>query len=207
MYDVNRINSNKERLSAILDGENTDLFLLDQDVALEDDWKNYHLIGDVMRGENILITDSSFAESVMAQLENEPDYHQNICDQDDNLVPLFKDSPCVQSNRTKRWLSQVTQIGVAASVAVAVILGVQSYNGGASQQIATQQPHVLNTIPFSGSAEPVSLTRNDLQTRAEAKSSSEAIHHQERQKINALLQDYELQLRLNNANNVDQINQ
>lgn len=208
MYDVNSINSNKEKISAIVDGEECSFFVLDQDVTLNEEWKNYHLIGDALRGEKLSITDSSFADAIMAQIENEPAYNQQGITKSDNVEPLFREAPQTKTDTSKRWLSQFTQIGVAASVAVAVVLGVQSFNSSQTQQIASvQQPQVLNTIPFTGSAEPVSLTRDDLQTSAQSKNSSEAVRHQERQKINALLQDYELQLKFNHVDTVNQVNQ
>lgn len=212
MYDVNSINSNREKVSAIVDGEESAFFVLDQDVTLNEEWKNYHLIGDALRGEKLSITDSSFADSIMAQIEKEPAYNQKGITKDDNVAPLFQESPVVQSNARasvrKGWLSQFVQVGVAASVAVAVVLGVQTFNAPQSQQIASvQQPQVLNTIPFTGSAEPVSLTRSDLQTKAHAQNSNEAVRHQERQKIHALLQDYELQLKLNHVDIDNQVNQ
>lgn len=208
MYDVNSINSNREKVSAIVDGEESSFFVLDQDVTLDKEWTNYHLIGDALRGDKLSITDSSFAEAIMAQIEKEPAYNQQGITQNDNVEPLFKQASAASANVSKRWFSQFTQIGVAASVAVAVVLGVQSFNASQTQQLASvQQPQVLDTVPFAGSAEPVSLTRNDLQTRVQSQSSNEAVRHQERQKINALLQDYELQLKLNHVDTANQVNQ
>ncbi len=69
----------------------------------------------------------------------------------------------------------------------------QQYSGQDPAQPEAEQLPVLQTIPFAGSAEPVSLTRDSV-----AKSSNESVNVQEqRRRINALLQDYELQLRLN----------
>lgn len=46
--------ADKEKLSALMDGELVDKALiqeLEQDQESRDAWQNYHLIGDVMRGE------------------------------------------------------------------------------------------------------------------------------------------------------------
>ncbi len=49
-----KIMADKEKLSALMDGEVVDKSLL-QTIAHDDEsldtWKNYHLIGDVMRGD------------------------------------------------------------------------------------------------------------------------------------------------------------
>jgi sigma-E factor negative regulatory protein RseA len=87
------------------------------------------------------------------------------------------------------WLQQFGQVAVAACVSLAVVLGVQQYGG--SDPAAEQLP-VLQTIPFAGSAEPVSLTRDSVE-----KPASEANLQEQRKRVHALLEDYELQLRLN----------
>ncbi len=49
-----KIMADKEKLSALMDGELVDKALiqeLEQDQESRDAWQNYHLIGDVMRGE------------------------------------------------------------------------------------------------------------------------------------------------------------
>ncbi|MGL5653480.1 MAG: anti sigma-E factor RseA C-terminal domain-containing protein, partial [Vibrio sp.] len=56
---------------------------------------------------------------------------------------------------------------------------------------------VLQTIPLAGSAEPVSLTRDSVEKHA-----PDSTMQEQRRRVNALLQDYELQLRLNSENAV-----
>ena len=66
----------KDRLSALLDGdleEQAALVVLDRlqrDPALRQDWADYCLIGDALRGESP--TSPDFMHRVMAGLENEP---------------------------------------------------------------------------------------------------------------------------------------
>jgi sigma-E factor negative regulatory protein RseA len=79
---------------------------------------------------------------------------------------------------------------VAACVSLVVVLGVQQYGG--SDPAAPEQLPVLQTIPFAGSAEPVSLTRDSVE-----KPASEANLQEQRKRVHAMLEDYELQLRLN----------
>ncbi len=92
------------------------------------------------------------------------------------------------------WFHQFGQVAIAATVTLAVIVGVQQYNGGDSgaPQLADSQLPVLQTVPFTGQAEPVSLSRESLRQQP-----TEAQLMEQRKRINAILQDYELQLRLN----------
>lgn len=95
--------------------------------------------------------------------------------------------------KMRPWAAQLTQMGVAACVSLAVIVGVQHYNG---QSETSQQPEtpVFNTLPMMGKASPVSL---GVPSDATASSGGQQQQVQEqRRRINAMLQDYELQRRL-----------
>ncbi|UGA55187.1 RseA family anti-sigma factor [Vibrio sp. VB16] len=183
--------ADKELLSALMDGEAVDEALiaeLEQDVESQDTWKNYHLIGDVMRGEAPETANWNIAGSVAAALDAEP-RHQPV------VTPLIESQPTPAQARRRlpAWLTQIGQVGVAACVSLMVIVGVQQYGGSESTSIASKQLPVLQTIPFAGSVEPVSLTRDSVS----AKQNNEAQQlTQQRTRINAMLQDYELQLRL-----------
>lgn len=102
-------------------------------------------------------------------------------------------TPQVAKRQLPAWITQFGQVAVAACVSFAVILGVQQYSGqdGQVSPEADQLP-VLQTIPFAGTAEPVSLTRESVQKQA-----NEVNVQEQHRRINAVLQDYELQLRLN----------
>ncbi|PLL61319.1 anti-sigma-E factor RseA, partial [Klebsiella pneumoniae] len=69
---------------------------------------------------------------------------------------------------------------------------VQHYNG---QSDSAQQPEapVFNTLPMMGKASPVSL---GVPADASAGSGQQAQVQEQRRRINAMLQDYELQRRL-----------
>ncbi|GAL19401.1 sigma factor RpoE negative regulatory protein RseA [Vibrio maritimus] len=66
--------ADKQKLSAFMDGDLIDDALIE---ALENDqeskeaWQNYHLIGDVMRGDEPQSLDWNIAESVALALEDE----------------------------------------------------------------------------------------------------------------------------------------
>ncbi|MDB1124878.1 RseA family anti-sigma factor [Vibrio algarum] len=182
--------ADKELLSALMDGETVDEALiaeLEQDVESQDTWKNYHLIGDVMRGEAPETANWNIAESVAAALDAEP-AHSPI------VTPLIESQPTPKQARRQlpAWLTQIGQVGVAACVSLMVIVGVQQYGGSDSSELASKPLSVLQTVPFAGSVEPVSLTRESIPQ----KQNNEAQLLQQRKRINAMLQDYELQLRL-----------
>ncbi|MCW8333679.1 anti-sigma E factor [Vibrio sp. DBSS07] len=190
--------ADKEKLSALMDGETIDKVLiseLEHDQESLQTWKNYHLIGDVMRGDAPEKPEWNIAKSVALALEDEPAHSAlNQSSVAEVATPHIESQPTpAQAKRQlPAWLAQFGQVAVAACVSLAVILGVQQYGGSDSAQPAADQLPVLETIPFSGSAEPVSLTRESVE-----KSNNNVNVQEQRRRVNALLQDYELQLRLN----------
>ncbi|MEZ8385614.1 sigma-E factor negative regulatory protein, partial [Vibrio splendidus] len=67
--------ADKEKLSALMDGETIDKALivdLESDQESMDTWQSYHLIGDVMRGDAPETPEWNIANSVAAALDNEP---------------------------------------------------------------------------------------------------------------------------------------
>jgi len=180
--------ADKEQLSALMDGESVDQALLAElshDAESQKSWQNYHLIGDVMRGESPASAEWDIAGKVALALEDEPAYHTVP-------TPAVESQPTPQQARRAlpSWLSQFGQVAMAACVSLAVILGVQQYGAGVDGAQSQAELPVLQTIPFTGSAEPVSLS-------AKTSPSSEAQLMEQRRRVNALLQDYNLQLRLN----------
>ncbi|MGJ8863523.1 anti sigma-E factor RseA C-terminal domain-containing protein, partial [Salmonella enterica subsp. enterica serovar Kentucky] len=84
------------------------------------------------------------------------------------------------------WAAEVTQMGVAAFVSLAVIVVVQHNNG---QSEPSQQPDtpVFNTLPMMGKASPVSL---GVPSEAAPVGSQQQQVQEQRRRINAMLQDY-----------------
>ncbi|HDY7436112.1 TPA: sigma-E factor negative regulatory protein [Vibrio vulnificus] len=189
--------ADKEKLSALMDGEIVDKALI-KEIAQDDDvlasWRNYHLIGDVMRGEAPQQPEWNIAESVALALENESAHslHQQKVIELTQMPPESQPLPQQARRQLPAWLSQFGQVAVAACVSLAVILGVQQYGGSDPAAPQADQLPVLQTIPFAGSAEPVSLTRESVE-----KSMSESSIQEQRKRVHAMLRDYELQLRLN----------
>lgn len=193
-----KIMADKEKLSALMDGELVDKALiseLEQDQNGLQSWQNYHLIGDVMRGETPAAPEWNIAESVALALDDEPAHsaYDKIAQIDEQRMEP-QPTPSQARRQIPAWLSQFGQVAVAACVSLAVILGVQQYGGSDPAAPNADQLPVLQTIPFAGSVEPVSLTRSSVEQQPTI---SETNVQEQRRRINAMLQDYELQLRLN----------
>lgn len=185
----------KENISALMDGELVDKALLQEltnDSTMQETWRNYHLIGDVLRGdvsETMSSQDWNIADKVALALEDEPVHGQF----DSNVAPLEEQPvPHKAKRQMPRWLSQFGQVAIAACVSLVVIVGVQQYSDSGDTTNPAGQLPVLQTVPLAGSAEPVSLTRDAVSPQSQRSKVQE-----QRREVNALLQDYELQLRLN----------
>lgn len=204
--------ADKEKISSLLDGEELDQSIINA-LAVDDDsqqtWQNFNLIGDVMRGEAPQNKEWDIAAKVALALEDEPVHTGIVQAEPASVVSIAtareaqveESQPTPQQAKRKMpaWLTQFGQVAVAASVSLAVIVGVQQYNGGESSLTTSSgeaQLPVLETIPFAGTAEPVSLTRDSVRSSRHAGPSEDQVMEQ-RRRINAMLQDYELQLRLN----------
>ena len=183
----------KEKLSALMDGETLDTELLKElahDPEMQN-WESYHLIRDSMRGDTADVLHFDISARVMAAIQDEP------VRQTAPLIPEAQPAPH-QWQKMPFWKKCVrgprsfTQMGVAACVSLAVIVGVQHYNG---QSETSQQPEtpVFNTLPMMGKASPVST---GVPSDATASGGQQQQVQEQRRRINAMLQDYELQRRL-----------
>lgn len=186
--------ANKEQLSALMDGDLSEIEVLNElgtDPALQDTWSRYHLIGDAMRGDLPVNLQLDLSDSIMLALEDEPAIlapkpAQPAAPQ---VQPAGKVIPFV-----RRFGQQVGQYAIAASVAAAVIFGVQQYHG--KDGVPTSP--VLNTIPLGGSAAPVSVhyPQDGSRTGVRQQGLSEQQMQEQRERINAFLRDHQLQQRL-----------
>lgn len=186
--------ANKEQLSALMDGDLSEIEVLNElgtDPALQDTWSRYHLIGDAMRGDLPVNLQLDLSDSIMLALEDEPAIlapkpAQPAAPQ---VQPAGKVIPFVL-----RFGQQVGQYAIAASVAAAVIFGVQQYQG--KDGVPTSP--VLNTIPVGGSAAPVSVhyPQDGSRTGVRQQGLSEQQMQEQRERINAFLRDHQLQQRL-----------
>ncbi|BCM77253.1 sigma-E factor negative regulatory protein [Aeromonas caviae] len=186
--------ANKEQFSALMDGDLSEIEVLNElgtDPALQDTWSRYHLIGDAMRGDLPVNLQLDLSDSIMLALEDEPAIlapkpAQPAAPQ---VQPAGKVIPFV-----RRFGQQVGQYAIAASVAAAVIFGVQQYQG----KDGVPASPVLNTIPVGGSAAPVSVhyPQDGSRTGVRQQGLSEQQMQEQRERINAFLRDHQLQQRL-----------
>ena len=171
-----------ENLSALVDGEDSTstsssshvLDAVKNDAELQLKWKSYHLIRDGLRQELPANINFDIADRVAQALESEPAI----------LAPkkTWRDVPLVGT--VIPFAKQGGQMAIAASVAVAMIIGVQQFN----QTDANQPFNAAPPIPgIQGGLSPVSFD----QTRAIPNSDGV----EQRRRINAYLTDHKQQLR------------
>ena len=170
-----------ENLSALVDGELHDEQLLDaikSDAELADKWQSYHLIRDGLRKEMAAQINFDIAANVAAALVSEPAI----------LAPnkSWRDLPLISS--VVPFAKQGGQMAVAASVAVAMIIGVQQFNQPEVEQPFNSAPALLG---IQGGLSPVSLEQTRTLPRADAS--------EQRRVINAYLNDHKQQLRFKAA--------
>lgn len=171
-----------ENLSALVDGENVAstlsgshvLDVIKNDAELQLKWKSYHVIRDGLRKELPAIINFDIAEKVARALESEPVI----------LAPnkTWKDLPLV--GKIIPFAKQGGQMAIAASVAVAMIIGVQQVNQNDVNQPFRAAPPIAG---IQGGLSPVSFD----QTPAIANSDG----FEQRRRINAFMTDHKQQMR------------
>jgi negative regulator of sigma E activity len=116
----------RESLSAIVDDEADEFELrrvlneLDSNPELKASWDRFHLIGAVMRGEHSRRADD-LRERVWLALDG-VQAHANIDTEEALTEPVS-----VRDSR-RPWLGWMTGVAVAASVALAVVIGFGGFN-------------------------------------------------------------------------------
>ncbi|MFV7782791.1 sigma-E factor negative regulatory protein [Shewanella marisflavi] len=184
----------QEWVSAAVDGEVDEQVLaeLAADTDSHEKWRDYHMIGDAMRGELPAAINLDLSANIAAAIEHEPSI----------LVPKRVDTPEVapqsQFAKVVPLFKQFGQYAIAASVALVAVIGVQNYNQSGIEDAAPMP--VLNTRPLIGSASPVSLQTGPVQQNQSY--TNERVMEQ-RHRINTYIQDHMLQQRLNNSANID----
>lgn len=180
----------KEKLSALMDGELLDHELcgaLSKDRTLQKSWYRYHLIRDSFRGDVTQVMDFALADRIALAIESEPAVQLSMRE----LQPAPETWQKMSFwHKVKPWFSQLGQIGVAACVSLAVIIGYQSYSQP-EEQTNTAELAAFNTFSIGGLASPVSYG-----VAGANNTSNDNSQEQEQRKRIAILQDYELQRRL-----------
>lgn len=166
-----------ENLSAWIDGELQSHRLIDElktDHLLAEKWQRYHLIRDGLRQELPQSINFDIAANVAKALESEPSI----------LAPkkTWRDLPLI--GNVVPFAKQGGQMAIAASVAVAMIIGVQHFNQPELDQPFSSAPSILG---IQGGLSPVSMEQTRALPRADAS--------EQRRIINAYLNDHKQQLR------------
>ena len=110
----------KETLSALMDGEINELELrrlLKQlpesanKTELLDTWQRYHVARSALHGEPVTLLNSAASSRILAAIDAEPAYTE---------------IPVTVAAKTPVWFTGVAKMAVAASVTLAVFIGMQS---------------------------------------------------------------------------------
>ncbi|OCG40415.1 RseA family anti-sigma factor [Gilliamella sp. Bif1-4] len=179
----------KEQLSLLMDGEFTNDHIVDEvlnDESLQSYWHRYHIIRDTIRGELHRSSLNLDISNQIAQAIATEDLYNQLTDQPniDTTTPPKAES--LIWVHIKDFIGKVSQVGLAACVTLGIIAGVQ-YNQGKTD--STSVSPTLNTVPVGVSVAPVGgiHQQNDQQL----------LEKRQYDKIRLLIQDYELQKRLN----------
>jgi sigma-E factor negative regulatory protein RseA len=172
-----------ENLSALVDGENSQFDLQGNDLitAMKNDkqlvqkWHSYHVIRYGMRKELPPQMQFDIAAKVALALESEPAI----------LAPKknWRDIPMLGS--VVPFVRQGGQFAIAASVAVAMIIGVQQFNHNKAEQPFNSAAPILG-IP--GGLSPVSFEQTHTVPQNDIV--------EQRRRINAYIADHQQQMRL-----------
>ncbi|MCV2883249.1 RseA family anti-sigma factor [Aestuariibacter sp. AA17] len=168
-----------ENLSAFVDGESQDSSLisaLNDNESLNAKWQRYHLIRHSLRKEMPEFADFDISEQVANAIESEPAI----------LAPkkTWRDVPVVAS--VVPFIKQGGQLAIAASVAAAVVIGVQQMNQPVDVGPMNSTPATLPGI--KGGLSPVSLEETRTVPRTDVM--------EQRKVVNSFLTDHRNQLRM-----------
>ncbi|WP_160430156.1 RseA family anti-sigma factor [Gilliamella sp. Pas-s25] len=179
----------KEQLSLLMDGEFTNDHIVDEmshDESLQSYWHRYHIVRDTMRGQLHSSSLTLDISNQIAQAIATEDLYNQLADQPNiNTATLPKAENLIWIH-VKDFFAKASQVGLAACVTLGIIAGVQYHQG---QTDNTSISPTLNTVPVGVNVAPVGgiHQQNDQQL----------LEKRQYDKIRLLVQDYELQKRLN----------
>lgn len=145
-----------ESLSALMDNQASELEIqrllkaLDTDPELKTTWSRYQLASAGLKGDLPVMASSDFASRVSAAIDAEDSY---------SLQPQVATQTVNQPSSGNvialplRWWQQAGRVAVAASVAGALVVGVQQYQTGTATQSAEFAANVPVTAPTAASTE------------------------------------------------------
>jgi sigma-E factor negative regulatory protein RseA len=199
-----------------------DNMLKDED--LSSTWQNYHLIGDVLRDEVPQSLQLDLSETISAAIAQEatilsPNSSMKTSGKNNHLttnenvsIPnhSVEKQPSSVVDATSRFKAKISglikpmgQVAIAASAAVLMIVGVQ-HNVTDSSSVTPSQ--VVQTVPLSGYANPVSFnvqSSQGQQSQQSKQQAQQAMNEQlaservaQQRRLQALLKDHNQQVKL-----------
>ncbi|RHW75179.1 sigma-E factor negative regulatory protein [Colwellia sp. RSH04] len=221
LVDNYRANSDENSVNKALDD-----ILKDED--LTSTWQSYHLIGDVMREEMSDTLQLDISQQISAAIAQEatilsPINSTNINEQaaeaqSNNEEVAFTPQPNTEQStnvisaqdrfkaKVVKLLKPVGQMAIAASAAGLMIIGVQQ-NSAENQLVEPLMPsQVVQTIPLSGFANPVSFNVNTEQKQQTQQMTVKEKNEQriaQQRRFQALLIDHQQQVKLQQVPTVE----
>lgn len=183
------LDEQKEQLYSLIDGELCDTKFIDTVLVNEEMqqcWQRYHIARDAMQDKlygNALAFDISAKVAQAIELED-------LIEQPDPQAIVLPKLGSLVWFKAKDGIAKLSQVGLAACITLGIIAGVQ-YQQNISND---SQQSVLNTVPVGFNVVPVggiSAKQNIDQEQ------QELIDAEQYNKVRLLVQDYELQRRIN----------
>jgi len=195
-----------------------------KDEHLSRTWQNYHLIGDVLRDEVPQALQLDLSKTISAAIaqeatilspnssiyssskKSESSVTEDVTDQDEELI-TETNKVIDASNRFKAkiaaFVKPMGQVAIAASAAALMIVGVQ-HNVAENSSVTPNQ--VVQTVPLSGYANPVSFSvqsSQPAQSQHSKQQTKQAMDEQrlvervaQQRRLQALLKDHNQQVKL-----------
>ncbi|MBX2886398.1 MAG: sigma-E factor negative regulatory protein [Granulosicoccus sp.] len=132
----------QETLSQLMDGEWQDIDAADSiravadDAQLRDTWARYHLVRDVLRNEPVSVS-SSLATAIHEKLKDEDSY-SNVASISDGRPVTATEGSTESSSQINPWRARLGSLAIAASVAVATVVGLNFWQGTPQSEPSTQ---------------------------------------------------------------------
>ncbi len=180
MNDQNPAPQLAESLSALMDNQASELELqrllkaTQEDAELKAAWSRYHLVRSVMKNEAIHAAPVDFAARISAALEAESGYSAQTTAVN---IPVRGTKAAAAAASFNDWWANIGRVAVAASVAIAVIVGVQQFQQQplqtgdlvASRDAVTTQPDTKVNLPSGINAPEITARTVAVQSGFESR--------------------------------------
>lgn len=170
-----------ETVSSLVDNYQSNDAVYDElikDNHMSETWQRYHLIGDSLRDELPESLNMDLSANIANAIAEEPTV----------LAPIAKPSLGEQvKSKVVQFVKPFGQVAIAASAAGLMVIGVQQ---NVAQNESIIPTPIVQTNPFGGVAEPVSL---NYQQPSQITQKQSMVEQQRR--FQALLQDHKQQIK------------